>query len=153
MIFVMGLSFQTGRPARYGYYPSEKADIYSPFRGFFSLSIYGTLGFLAFFLAVSFIWAKLYYDSFKFELAAKGLKIEKGVIWKHYVTIPYERIQNVDIYRGPLVRLLGLSDLHVQTAGMSGAMITEGRIPALFPKDAEELREKLVDKIGRGQGL
>jgi hypothetical protein len=116
-------------------------------------SFYGILGFLLFLIVVSFIWAKLYYESFKFELAEKGLKIESGVIWKKYITIPYTRIQNVDIYRGPLARALRLSDIHVQTAGISGAMITEGRIPGLSPKDAEEMREDLVGKIGGNQGL
>ena len=119
----------------------------------YSFSLYGSLGLFLFVVVVSYVWAKLYYESFKFELAAKGLKIEGGVIWKKYVTIPYGRIQNVDIYRGPLARILGLSDIHVQTAGISGAMITEGRISGLSPKDAEEMGEKLVDKIGGGQGI
>lgn len=104
----------------------------------------------------SYFWAKLTYRFYKYGLTPEGIKIEKGVIWKRYITIPYGRIQNVDIYRGPLARLLGLSDLQIQTAGYSYGKhkSTEGRLPGLSPKDAEALRDKLVKKVGpKSQGL
>jgi membrane protein YdbS with pleckstrin-like domain len=156
-IFVLGPTLLSLIPlmslGSYRSYYGRREGVEGLFGRALSYSIYGMWGFLLFLLVVCFIWAKLYYESFKFELGEKGLKIEHGVFWKKYVTIPYTRVQNVDIYRGPLARVLGLSDIHVQTAGISGAMITEGRIPGLAPKDAEEMREKLVDKIGGGQGL
>ena len=119
----------------------------------FSLIPAGFTVLTVFFVVIIFIWSKLFYNSYKFEISKKGLKIEKGVIWKRYITIPYDRIQNVDILRGVFDRLLGLSDLQVQTAGYSGAVLTEGRLPGLHPVDAEKLRDELVDKIGKGQGL
>ena len=45
------------------------------------------------------------------------MKLEKGVIYKVYTNIPYERIQNIDIYRGIIARLCGFSAVSVQTAG------------------------------------
>src|SRR3989344_583152 len=69
------------------------------------------------FLIISFIWAKLSYHFYRYELLDNGFRKESGVIYKKYVTIPYDRIQNVDIYRGILARILGLSDLNIQTAG------------------------------------
>ena len=143
---------RTTRPSRY----QVKEEPYSPLTiiskgvGYMQLAV---LAFFVFLIVVNYIWAKLFYNSFRFELSMKGLKIERGVIWKRYVTIPYERIQNVDIYRGVFERLLGLSDLHVQTAGYSGGLLTEGRIPGLLPQDAEKLRDEFIDKIGKGQGL
>jgi len=104
----------------------------------------------------SYFLAQLSYRFYRYGLTPEGIKIEKGVIWKRYITIPYGRIQNVDIYRGPLARALGLSDLQIQTAGYSygKARSTEGRLPGLSPKDAEDLRDKLVKKIGsKSQGL
>jgi membrane protein YdbS with pleckstrin-like domain len=151
MLLSFGFSLWSLRSPRPSYYRDDGFD--RSLRSASLFSFYGIWGLLLFLIVVSFIWSKLYYESFKFELAEKGLKIESGVIWKKYITIPYERVQNVDIYRGPLARILGLSDIHVQTAGISGAMITEGRIPGLSPKDAEEMREKLVGKISGGQGL
>ncbi len=100
---------------------------------------------------INFIWSKLVYNSFGFELNEDALKIEKGVISKKYISIPYDRIQNVDILRGPIARILGLSDLQIQTAGMSFNYKTkkaqvEGRLPGLSIQRAEELRNALVQK-------
>ena len=53
----------------------------------------------------SYGWAKLYYNLYKFELAEEAFKKEHGVIWKRYVSIPYEKIQNIDIHRGILCRI------------------------------------------------
>lgn len=109
---------------------------------------------------LNFIWSQLSYHFYKYELREDGFRIEHGVIWKKYVTIPYERIQNVDIYRGLLARLLGLSDLNIQTAGMSTPVgsyggASEGRLPGLSPEVAEELRDELIKKArgSKGQGL
>lgn len=122
----------------------------------------GAITYLVVISGLAYLWAKLSYKYYKYELSELGFKKESGVIWKRYVTIPYDRIQNVDIYRGLLARLLGLSDLHIQTAGMSmpmqyGAMQSEGRLPGLSPEIAEKLRDELImrarqNKI-QGQGL
>ena len=59
------------------------------------------------FLVLCFVWAKLTYRFYRYELTDAGFRKELGVIYKKYVTIPYDRIQNVDIYRGILARILG----------------------------------------------
>jgi len=64
----------------------------------------------------------------------------------------------VDIYRGVLARLLGLSDVHIQTAGYSmprrSGFGSEGRLPGLGVAVAEKLRDELIDKIKTNrQGL
>lgn len=111
----------------------------------------------------SYGWAKLSYNAYKFELTEDAFKKEHGVIWKRYVSIPYERIQNVDIQRGVLARLLGLSDLMIQTAGYSGgyyrpgivgfiAREPEGRLLGLSQKRAEEIREKLIKRAKSKEG-
>lgn len=102
-----------------------------------------------------FLWARLYYHFYRYELTDAGFRKELGVIYKKYVTIPYDRIQNVDIYRGIIARLLGLSDLNIQTAGASGAIGSEGRLPGLSREDAEHLRDELIQRArqNRNQGL
>lgn len=107
------------------------------------------------FLVLCFVWAKLTYHFYRYELTDAGFRKEFGVIYKKYVTIPYDRIQNVDIYRGILARILGLSDLNIQTAGMSATVGhygissgggSEGRLPALSREDAERLRDELIQR-------
>lgn len=116
------------------------------------------------FLILCFIWAKLTYRFYRYELTDIGFRKESGVIYKSYVTIPYDRIQNVDIYRGIWARILGLSDLHIQTAGSSAIMTrggargvgAEGRLPAVLTETAEQLRDELIRRARQsksGQGL
>ncbi|KND46871.1 MAG: hypothetical protein AB199_00365 [Parcubacteria bacterium C7867-004] len=113
--------------------------------------------------ALTYIWAKYTYYFYRYELTDKGFRKESGIIWKKYVTIPYSRIQNVDINRGILARILGLSDLHIQTAGASASVSrygtfgagAEGRLPGVTRADAELLRDELVARASgtTGQGL
>jgi uncharacterized membrane protein YdbT with pleckstrin-like domain len=115
------------------------------------------------FLVLCFVWAKLTYHFYRYELTDAGFRKELGVIYKKYVTIPYDRIQNVDIYRGILARILGLSDLNIQTAGMSATVGrygisgggAEGRLPALSREGAEQLRDELIQRArqSKNQGL
>jgi len=96
-----------------------------------------------------YFWARLTYFYYRYDLITEGFKKELGVISKKYVSIPYDRIQNVDIHRGILARLLGLSDLNIQTAGSSyGGRIknAEGRLPGLSKEIAEQLRDELISK-------
>ncbi len=108
------------------------------------------------FIFLPYLWAKLTYRFYRYELSEMGFRKESGVIIKSYITIPYERIQNVDIYRGILARLLGLSDLKIQTAGYSNPNRgAEGKLPGLAPEDAEKLRDELIlrAKKSGNQGL
>lgn len=109
------------------------------------------------------IWAKLTYHFYRYELREDGFRKELGVIWKKYVTIPYDRIQNVDIYRGVIARILGLSDLNIQTAGASAQVSrygvwgagAEGKLPGLSREIAEQLRDEFIKRArqSRSQGL
>lgn len=109
-------------------------------------------------LILNYIWARLSYHFWRYQLTENAYKAERGVIWKRYISIPYERIQNVDIYRGLVARILGLSDIHIQTAGFSAGgkgRWTEGRLPGLDKEKAEEIREELIRRVKgvKDQGL
>jgi len=93
------------------------------------------------------VFARLSYNNWKYDFGSSNLKTERGIIWKHYSNIPYERVQNVDIHRGIFARMFGFSTLQVQTAGFSGSPISEGHIPGVSVKEADEVREFLIKKI------
>ncbi len=97
-------------------------------------------------IIIAYIFAKLSYRFYKYELTPEGFKKESGIITKSYTTIPYERIQNVDIHRGVLSRILGLSYLIIQTAGLSGMSGSEGILPGISQEEAEKLRDQLIAK-------
>ncbi len=105
-------------------------------------------------IILAYIIAKLSYHFYQYELTEHEYKAERGIIWKRYISIPYARIQNVDIYRGILSRILGLSDLQIQTAGQS-SVGSEGNLPALGMEHAELIRDALMIKArtARGGGI
>lgn len=116
-----------------------------------NLAVLVYIGAILFIVILSYVWARLSYHFYRYELTDNGFKKESGVIYKQYVTIPYERIQNVDIYRGVIARILGLSDIHVQTAGSTVAAgkygkVSEGRLPGLAFQDAEKLQDELIKR-------
>ncbi len=102
---------------------------------------------------ISYIWARLTYYFWRYQLTEDCYRAERGVIFKRYISIPYERIQNIDIHRGILDRILGLSDLQIQTAGYAAVGYyktkgfgSEGRLPGLDKQVAEKLRDELIKR-------
>lgn len=85
------------------------------------------------------IWVKMYYDSMWYELHDDEMRWKRGVIFRSTGIVPYNRITNVDMRQGPVMRVLGISTVSVQTAGYSGAAVPEIRIEAIV--HADELRE------------
>lgn len=111
-------------------------------------------------IGIAEIYARMSYKRWFYEFDNDNLKIERGIIWKKYSNIPYARIQNIDIARGIIARMLGFSEVDIQTAGFSytrrGMPSSEGHIPAVSFKEAEQIRKFLIKKIskrGRSQGL
>lgn len=93
-------------------------------------------------LVIDYLIVVWIYSNYKYALKEDGFYKEFGVINKRYVTIPYERIQNIDIKRGILARLLGLSELEIQTAG--GGILAEGKLVGVSEQDALKIRDELL---------
>jgi len=91
--------------------------------------------------ALFFAWVRLYYDSMWYELRDDEMSWRRGVWFRKTGIVPYNRITNLDIRQGPVMRALRISTLSIQTAGYSGQAVPEIRIEAIV--HAEELRELL----------
>jgi membrane protein YdbS with pleckstrin-like domain len=68
------------------------------------------------------------------------LLFRRGIMFQRFVSVPYGRMQLVDINRGPLARALGLSELKLVTA----AAASNVTVPGLPEAQAEALRDRLV---------
>lgn len=96
-------------------------------------------------------WVKLYYESMWYELHEDEMRWKRGVWFRTTGIVPYNRITNLDLKQGPVMRWLNISTLSIQTAGYSGQAVPEIRIEAI--EHAEELRElirTLVRRSGSG---
>ena len=75
---------------------------------------------------VTYFWARWSYEAFRYQLTEYGFYKESGVIQKKPVVIPYNKIHKVEIYRGILQKILGLSGLRIQIAGTNAIRKRQG---------------------------
>ena len=117
---------------------------------------------------ISYLWARLSYRAFRYELTQYGFYKESGVIRKKPVVIPYNKIHKVEVYRGVLEKILGLSGLRIQIAGTHGIrrrrglfgyswrmtwssfkrfdLLAEEELPGLSVEVAEQLNTELLTR-------
>ncbi len=82
-------------------------------------------------------------------LREQDISLQKGLIFRSLSCQPILRIQHVEVKRGPLMRLAGLSALHVFSAG--GALHTF-QIPGLEDDTAQQLRQFILDHKALSEG-
>ncbi len=73
---------------------------------------------------------------------ADDLVVASGVMFRSLETIPFGRIQSVDISEGPIERRYGLATISVTTAASSGGVGISG----LPREEAERLRARLSER-------
>ncbi len=96
-------------------------------------------------LAFVAVWIPLYYRSVIYQLTPTEISWRRGVWFRQTGIVPYNRITNVDITQGPLMRYFGFSSLRVQTAGYSAQARAEINLNGI--EDAEDLRETIMSFV------
>ena len=76
-----------------------------------------------------------------FAIRARDLTYKKGWIFKKRVTVPFKRIQHVDIKQGPIDRKFGLAKLNVYTAGGNASDLA---IPGIKIEDAHQYKSFIL---------
>jgi putative membrane protein len=62
-------------------------------------------------------YARRSFDALKCELHARTLVVKRGIFFRVEKTIPLDKIQDLTVKEGPLLRWLGLRSLKIETAG------------------------------------
>ena len=76
-----------------------------------------------------------------YSLRPNHLMARQGVLFRHVTSIPYGRIQYVDVDSGPLERAHHLVRLTIRTAGVTASKVTLYGIPT---ECGQQLRELLI---------
>jgi putative membrane protein len=82
-----------------------------------------------------------YYRRFEYELTADSLDVHSGVFARRDREIPLRRVQNVDVTRSAVQRVLGIAAVNVETAGGSE---TEGSLRYVDAAEAERLKDEVA---------
>ena len=75
-----------------------------------------------------------------YQLREHDLSMRSGVFTHRVESLPFSRIQHVNVHRGPIERSLGLATLQVSTAG------PDISIPGLTQADAERIKLLVTER-------
>jgi membrane protein YdbS with pleckstrin-like domain len=85
----------------------------------------------------------------RWALTDEGLELAHGVLVRVDSSIPAFRVQQVDLRRGPIERLLGLVSVQVTTASSA----SDGTLPGLTPEVADSVRRELLSRVVIDDGV
>ncbi len=83
----------------------------------------------------------LYWRRFEYRVGNSEIRIDSGIVSRTHRSIPFDRIQDVDITQGPVARLFGLARVKFETGSSSAKRPDEGVLQAIALERAEELRQ------------
>ena len=103
--------------------------------GRLATALLGAVALLAF-LAIGLF---LHWRRFEYRVGETEIRIDSGIFSRTHRSIPFDRVQDVDITQGPVARLLGLAKVKFETGASAGQ--EEGVLQAIAFERAEALRE------------
>jgi putative membrane protein len=106
----------------------------------FVITIVG-IPFLLLWFPLGLIFTGRYLDRMSATLTSKNLKVKKGVLVRVEKTIPLDKITDMALVQGPLMRAMDIQRLSVETAGQSGAGALVSLTGIVL---AEEFREAVL---------
>lgn len=95
-------------------------------------------------LIVTVIFEILGFKKRKYAVREKDISYKKGLLYKSLTTVPFNRIQHVEIDQGPISRFFGLATLSVFTAGDSSDDL---KIKGLLKEQSLQIKEFITNKI------
>lgn len=91
------------------------------------------------------LWLPAFWNSLEYSIESGCVKSKSGVFWKKRITVPYNKITNIDITQGPLQRAFGIGTIHVQTAGAGGQQGTRAEIRLLGISNLDQVKDTIMD--------
>ena len=88
-------------------------------------------------VCVSVAWVKV----LRYRLTDRALLVDKGILFKSRKTIPLDKITDLELVQGPLLRVFGMWIIKIQTAGTASQMPVAMLIGVIDP---EQIREEIL---------
>jgi membrane protein YdbS with pleckstrin-like domain len=95
-------------------------------------------------VVVSVVWARLEWARWQWTVFPDALELRHGVVSRSASLVPFHRIQQIDLHRDPIERMLGLSTLVLRTA----AATSDAKLPGIDADHADGLRHRLLARAG-----
>jgi len=100
-------------------------------------------------LLASFVWFGLFWSSkramhLKYRVRHLDINLVKGYLFRHDVSVSFNRIQHIEVSQNPIERLFELGTLRVFTAGTFGSDL---HLPGLPNSVAHKLKAEILSAI------
>ncbi len=102
-------------------------------------------GFVLLGAILSLILPKFMWRSKGYQLREHDVHFRRGMIWRHVTSLPYVRVQHVELESGPVERYFKLATLKFYTAGGGSADMS---IPGLPYGVASKIRTFVIARAG-----
>lgn len=96
-------------------------------------------------IILNYFYQCWYFANYFYDLTEDYIVIRKNPITPREITIPYERIQDVNIDQDILDRIFGLYDVHLSSATVSSGIMAH--IDGVEKQAADGLRNELLDIV------
>ena len=123
------------------------------------MAVYIVLGGTVLASVIKYFLIRIDYDMRYYVVTDRSLRIRQGALLIDESTFTFANIQNLKIHQGPIERLLGLSNLIVETAGGAGSGAKEGHGQNPFKRghegrlrgvtNAREIRDQILKLLKR----
>ncbi|MEZ5977483.1 MAG: PH domain-containing protein [Planctomycetota bacterium] len=104
------------------------------------------------FLPVALVWLfvgpaihRKQYENLSCELTDRALHVKRGFLFRVQQNIPLDKITDLSLAEGPILRRFGLCALRIETAG-GGQATSMGQAMLFGVVDAEEFRDAVLEQ-------
>ena len=94
-----------------------------------------------------FWYQRLHYARLRVVLTSRDLKVHRGVWVREEKTIPLEKITDLRVFQGPLMRYFNVTGLAVETAGQASGSAALATVYGIV--DTEEFRDQVLAQRDR----
>ncbi|MCH8823671.1 MAG: PH domain-containing protein [Planctomycetes bacterium] len=164
-IIVWGIGLAAGLIGEFAFVLNRHSDDDGSWEGI--VFGYGIFGLTILFAIAKYFLIRIDYDMRYYVITDRSLRIREGALLIHEATFTFANVQNLKIHQGPLERLLGISNLIVETAGGAGSKKDSHKGASAFPhmhghqgvfrgiENAQEVRDQILSllKQYRDSGL
>ena len=101
---------------------------------------------LPFVVPLTLWYYRRYYQRLRVVLTNRDLKIHRGILMREEKSIPLEKITDLRLFQGPIMRHFGITGLAVETAGQTSA----GALATVYGiVDTEGFRDQVLRQRDR----
>ena len=91
------------------------------------------------------VYPGIFYRHYRYRMDDDCIEIRRGVIFHSHVLVPVERVHQVQVTKGPILRKFGLANVTVTTAGGTASLQYLDDDLAEFV--AENLNQKIIQML------